>query len=146
MKFPGRQFLHLLIRRGVPTPIGVANLLISLVQEGQSSGLIYKMRLAIIAVVLSALVGPAFADDVDSAAALRDRGTNLSHGMLPFNASALAAPSKRLRKQTANRRKQMQEPTAVELRRKTQSVTSSPLSSPANGASGSPVCIPAELC
>jgi hypothetical protein len=105
-----------------------------------------RMLVAIIAVMLSTLVGSAFANDAGAAAALYDGKTNSSHGMLPFNASTLAAPSKHLRSQTTNGRKQRKEPAAVEERRNTQSVTVSPLSSPTNGAADSPVCILAVLC
>jgi hypothetical protein len=61
-----------------------------------------------------------------------------SFGMLPLNANVLAAPTKRLLKP--------HEPRVTDQRRETKPVTASPLSSPTNGASGSPACIPAVLC
>jgi hypothetical protein len=64
-----------------------------------------------------------------------------SFAMLPFNANVLAAPSKRLLTP-----KHEHDPKAAHQRRETKPVSASPLSSPTNGASGSPACIPAVLC
>jgi len=99
-----------------------------------------KSHVGIIALVVSALVGPAAAD-VGLAATSRGVGTTTHHGHMRSNATNHAAPRThllRLRPEPG--------PGAVEQRRNAPSATAPPLSSPSNGAADSPACVPAALC
>jgi hypothetical protein len=50
---------------------------------------------AAIAAIMSAVVAPAFADDAEKAAVLRDLGSNAAENERPSDANALAAPTAR---------------------------------------------------
>jgi hypothetical protein len=100
-----------------------------------------RAHVAIITFIVSSFVGCTFADHVGLAATSHDVRTKPSQGMLPFNAIVLAESSKRL-PTSRNRRG----PREVEQRWTDQPVTASPLSSPTDGASDSPACMPAEFC
>jgi hypothetical protein len=100
-----------------------------------------RTRVAITILIISSLSGPAFTNAFGSSALPNHVRASSSERMLPFNTDGLAAPSKRLLKS-----KHMQVPNMAEQSRRARSVTSSPLTSPTNGASDSPACIPAELC
>jgi hypothetical protein len=100
-----------------------------------------RIRVAFIILILSTLSGLALTDAFGLGASPRHIRASSSHEMLPINANVLAASSNHLLK-----RKHRQEPTAVKQPRRTQSFTVPPLSSPTNGASDSPACIPAVMC
>jgi hypothetical protein len=91
--------------------------------------------------VMSMLSGLTFTNAFGLAASPHYFQASSSDHTLPFNASVLAEPNKRLLKH-----KRGQRPTPVERQGSARSVTTSPLSSPTDGSSDSPACIPAELC
>jgi hypothetical protein len=103
--------------------------------------MLQRTRVASTILIVSTLSGLAFANAFGLAASPRHIGASSSDRMPSFNAKVPADPSKRLLN-----RKHRQEPTLAERHRRARSVTTSPLSSPTNGASDSPACIPAELC
>jgi hypothetical protein len=100
-----------------------------------------RTPVAITILAISMLSGLAFTNAFALAASPHHFRASSSDRMLPFNAGVPEEPSKRLFKG-----KRGQKPTLVERQGRARSVTTSPLSSPTNGSSDSPACIPAELC